>query len=171
MSKEIKMLIMDVDGTLTDGGIYMGENGELMKRFHARDGYGIHSILRENEIRPVVITGRSSTIVKNRCKELGIVDFIQQSEDKLKDASSLIKQYSLQWDEVACIGDDIPDLEIIKMAGLSGCPKDAAECVKNEVDYVSESKGGEGAVRDFIDWIVGRMNSDDISIHEKGNKG
>lgn len=165
MNSMIKMLIMDVDGTLTDGGIYIGENGETMKRFNVKDGYGIHNILKEYKIRPVVITGRCSTAVENRCRELGIVDLIQKSKDKLTDSLSLLKKYSLQWEEVACIGDDIPDLEIIKKSGLSGCPADAVDRVKQEVDYVSPYHGGDGAVRDFIEWIV--RNENDINCKSR----
>lgn len=154
----IKILVMDVDGTLTDGGIYISDRGEEFKRFNSKDGYGIHNILKENGIVPVIITGRKSLIVQNRCKELKISEVYQGCNDKLSVLCEVINKYGCSMDEVACIGDDLNDIEIIKMAGLSGCPADAVQRVKNEVDYISAYGGGHGAVRDFIEWIVERGN-------------
>lgn len=150
----IKYFVMDVDGTLTDGKIYMGQNGEVMKAFSIKDGAGIHDILFPAGISPVIITGRKSDIVINRCKELGIKEIYQDVSNKLD------KLYDITDDlkNVAYIGDDIGDLacmESIKEAGgIVGCPADAVEKVKKIVDYISPNKGGDGAVRDFIEWII-----------------
>lgn len=153
MSK-IRYLIMDVDGTLTDGKVYMSNSGELMKAFNIKDGCGIHDILVPAGITPVIITGRSSDIVLNRCKELGIDEVHQGVRNKIEKLLMITKDLST----VAYIGDDINDLscmEAIKAAGgLIGCPADAVERVKSIVNYISLYNGGDGAVRDFIEWLL-----------------
>lgn len=150
----IKYLVMDVDGTLTDGKIYMGPSGEVMKVFNIKDGFGIHDILPLKNIIPIIITGRSSDIVLNRCKELGITEVYQGVSNKIEKLESLVGNIS----SVAYIGDDINDLpcmEAVKKAGgIIGCPADAADRVKNLVDYTATHNGGDGAVRDFIEWLI-----------------
>lgn len=145
---------MDVDGTLTDGKVYMSNSGELMKAFNIKDGCGIHDILVPAGITPVIITGRSSDIVFNRCKELGIDEVHQGVRNKIEKLLMITKDLST----VAYIGDDINDLscmEAIKAAGgLIGCPADAVERVKSIVNYISLYNGGDGAVRDFIEWLL-----------------
>lgn len=150
----IKYFIMDVDGTLTDGKIYMSNNGEMMKAFNIKDGCGIHDILIPSGIIPIIITGRSSGIVLNRCKELGITEVYQGIKNKA------VKMFEITDDlaTVAYIGDDINDLscmEPIKEAGgIVGCPADAVEKVKEIADYIASRNGGQGAVRDFIEWLL-----------------
>lgn len=145
---------MDVDGTLTDGKIYMSASGELMKAFNVKDGCGIHDILIPAGITPVILTGRQSEIVAMRCKELGIVHIYQGVADKVRKISELFANFSV----VAYIGDDINDfscMTAVKAAsGIIACPADAAEKIKQIVDFIAPHKGGEGAVRDFIEWIV-----------------
>ena len=152
----IKYLVMDVDGTLTDGRIYMGNDGEMMKAFDIKDGCGIHDILIPAGIAPVIITGRSSKILENRCKELGITNLHQGIRNKIEKLLTITTDLSM----VAYIGDDINDLscmEPIKEAGgLVGCPADAVQKVINLADFVSKRNGGNGAVREFIEWIVER---------------
>ena len=154
MNKNIKYLVMDVDGTLTDGKIYMGNDGELCKAFNAKDSCGIHDIAIAASIVPVIITGRKSEIVLMRCKELGIKEVYQGVSNKIEKLLSVADDLS----EVAYIGDDINDLsamEAVKVAGgVVGCPSDAVKKVKGMADYVAEHKGGDGAVRDFIEWLV-----------------
>ncbi len=150
----IKYLVMDVDGTLTDGKIYMGQNGEVMKIFSIKDGCGIHDILIPTGIVPVIITGRDSQILLNRCKELGITEVYQGISDKVKKLQEIAEDLS----EVAYIGDDINDLkamnEVKRAGGVIGCPADAMENVKKIVDFVASHNGGDGAVRNFIEWLV-----------------
>lgn len=145
---------MDVDGTLTDGKIYMGNDGEMMKAFDIKDGCGIHDILIPAGITPVIITGRSSKILENRCKELGITNLHQGIRNKIEKLLTITTDLSV----VAYIGDDINDLycmEPIKEAGgLVGCPADAVQKVVDLADFVSKRNGGNGAVREFIEWIV-----------------
>ena len=146
---------MDVDGTLTDGKIYMGNDGEVMKAFNIKDGCGIHDILIPAGITPVIITGRSSKILENRCKELGITNLHQGIRNKVEKLLTITTDLST----VAYIGDDINDLscmEPIKEAGgLVGCPADAVQKVKNIADFISTRNGGNGAVREFIEWLLG----------------
>lgn len=150
----IKYLVMDVDGTLTDGKIYMGNNEEMMKAFSIKDGCGIHDILLPAGIIPVIITGRKSDIVVNRCREIGIETICQGVSNKIEKLLSITSNLS----EVAYIGDDINDLscmEPVKEAGgVIGCPKDAVKKIIELADFVAEHDGGNGAVRDFIEWIV-----------------
>ncbi len=160
MSKEnIKYLIMDVDGTLTDGKIYMGNDRELFKAFNIKDGCGIHDILIPAGIKPVIISGRKSTILENRCKELGITELHQNISNKVEKLDDILKEIKLSYSNVAYIGDDINDLSCMQSikehGGIVGCPADAIKKVINLADYVCSKNGGEGAVREFIDWILG----------------
>lgn len=152
--KNINYLVMDVDGTLTDGKIFMGSNGELCKAFNIKDGCGIHDILMPAGIIPIIITGRKSDIVLNRCKELGITEVYQGISDKVETLLSITSDLS----KAAYIGDDINDLACMcavkEAGGPIGCPADAAGKVLAVADYVAEHKGGDGAVRDFIEWLM-----------------
>ena len=150
----IKYLVMDVDGTLTDGKIYMGAHGEMMKAFNIKDGCGIHDIAIPGGIIPVIITGRTSEIVKKRCGELGIQQVYQGIKNKIEQLNSIAADLS----QVAYIGDDINDLSCMipvkEAGGVVGCPADAVERVKEISDFVALHNGGDGAVRDFIEWII-----------------
>lgn len=150
----IKYLVMDVDGTLTDGKIYMGTSGEMFKAFDIKDGCGIKDIAIPAGITPVIITARESAIVLNRCKELGITEVYQNVRDKIGKLNEITDDFS----KVAYIGDDILDLQCMQpvkdAGGLVGCPADAVEKVKAIADFIAEHDGGDGAVREFIEWIV-----------------
>lgn len=153
--KNIKYLVMDVDGTLTDGKIYIGNDGEAVKAFNIKDGCGIHDIAIPAGIEPVIITGRTSKILENRCKELGIRILYQGVSNKNEKLGTITKDYSV----VAYIGDDINDiscmLSIKEVGGIAGCPKDAVKKVIEIADFIASHNGGDGAVRDFIEWLVG----------------
>ena len=157
MSK-IKLLVMDVDGTLTDGKIYMGNNGEVMKAFDVKDGCGIKDILPTLGITPVIITGRVSKIVENRAKEIGITELHQGVRDKLAVLKEVSEKYNASPDEIAYIGDDINDLECIEYCGFTACPADAVEEVRQKVSFVCQNDGGKGAVRDFIKKLIFRVD-------------
>jgi 3-deoxy-D-manno-octulosonate 8-phosphate phosphatase (KDO 8-P phosphatase) len=150
----IKLLAMDVDGTLTDGKIYMGNDGEIMKVFDARDGYAVHELLPKHGITPVFITGRKSKIVENRAKELAVSLVYQNVSDKISQLKNILAEQGLSWQEAAFIGDDMSDLNCLKACGLSGCPDDAVESVKSTCSFVSKKRGGAGAVREFIEYII-----------------
>ena len=141
---------MDVDGTLTDGKIYMSAEGEMMKAFNIKDGYAI-AHLGEKKIVPVIITGRSSKILTKRCQELGIEELYQGIADKVAKLLAICKKYQIEPNNVAYIGDDLNDLECMKICGYSAAPADAAKEVLASVDYICKHRGGEGAVREFIE--------------------
>lgn len=155
---KIKLLVMDVDGTLTDGKIYIGAQGELMKAFDVRDGYAIAHILPGLEITPVIITGRKSEIVQERARELKITELYQGISDKLSQLKAVAEKYNVDVNEIAYIGDDLNDLECIQYCGVTACPKDAINEVKQSVDYVCNHEGGHGSVREFITWLSYREN-------------
>jgi 3-deoxy-D-manno-octulosonate 8-phosphate phosphatase (KDO 8-P phosphatase) len=152
--KKIKMFVTDVDGTLTDGKIYMGGSGEMFKAFDIKDGLGIHEILPDNGVITVILTGRRSDIVNQRARELEVKEVIQNSKDKKKSMDGLLEKYGIEYSEVAYIGDDTADEEAMKLCGLKGCPSDAADRIKKVSDYVCSRSGGNGAVREFIEWLV-----------------
>lgn len=149
----IKLLVMDVDGTLTDGRIYIGAQGEVMKAFDVRDGYAIAHILPQLGITPVIITGRSSAIVEQRAKELNITELYQGVADKLTKLKDVAEKFGATSDEVAYIGDDLNDLDCIRYCGMTACPADAVPEVWKAVDYICNHDGGSGAVREFIDHL------------------
>ena len=152
--KKIKYLVMDVDGTLTDGKIYMGNNSEVFKAFDIKDGCGIHDIAIPAGIIPIIITGRESKILINRCNEIGITEIHQGIRNKAEKLLSITSDLSL----VAYIGDDINDLSCMKTVksggGIIACPKNAVQKVRDISDYISGHDGGDGAVRDFIEWLT-----------------
>ena len=160
----IKYLIMDVDGTLTDGKIYMGESGELFKAFNIKDGCSIKDILPDYGIIPIVTTSRQSRILENRCRELAITRLHQNVRAKLEKLKEILTDFDkgsnteCGLENCAYIGDDILDIEcmqaIKEAGGVVGCPADAAKRVKDISDFVSGYNGGEGAVREFIEWLV-----------------
>lgn len=161
--KGIKFFVMDVDGTLTDGKIYMSDKGELFKAFNIKDGYGIHDILPLHGIIPVIITARSSIILANRCKELNITEYHQGCKQKYEKLISILEKYSARdnieytLNNIAYIGDDIIDLKcmtpIQEAGGFVGCPADSILEVTEIANYVCKRKGGDGAVREFIDYL------------------
>ncbi|MCX4353239.1 MAG: HAD-IIIA family hydrolase [Lachnospiraceae bacterium] len=156
--KDIKLLAMDVDGTLTDGKIYMANDGELMKAFDIKDGCAIHDILPQYGIKTAVITGRVSKIVENRAKELKIDYVFQGIKDKVSVLKTICGELGCDFAQTAYIGDDIIDIEVMKVCGVSGCPADAAKEVREICDFVAEKCGGNGAVREFSEWIVNNMH-------------
>lgn len=156
--KNIKYLVLDVDGTLTDGHIYMGQDGEIMKAFSAKDGYGLVHIAKPNGITPVIITGRVSKIVENRAKELGITEIHQGVADKYPKLLEILAKNGDEVSTCAYCGDDMNDYDCMKRiqeaGGLVGCPADACDEVIELADYVAKRDGGRGAVREFIEWLV-----------------
>lgn len=163
-SNQIKFLVMDVDGTLTDGKIYMSATGEAFKVFDIKDGCGIKDILPEYGIVPVIITARNSEILKRRCDELSIENLYQGIRNKIDKLDEILKEFSLidgveyTYKNVAYIGDDILDLQCMKpvkdAGGLVGAPCDAVKSVIEISDFISTKYGGSGAVREFIEFIV-----------------
>jgi N-acylneuraminate cytidylyltransferase len=151
--KNIKLLAMDVDGVLTDAGMYYSENGDELKRFNTRDGMGISLLQREGVII-AIITGENTEIIERRSKKLNIKEVFQGVKDKKEIIISLCGKYNIEREEVAYIGDDINDLEVIKFVGLGATVADGMKVVKEHSKYVTSLKGGEGAVREFCEYIL-----------------
>ncbi|PKL51766.1 MAG: phenylphosphate carboxylase subunit delta [Nitrospira bacterium HGW-Nitrospira-1] len=153
IAKGIKLLILDVDGVLTDGGIILDNKGNEYKSFHVRDGHGIKMLIQAG-IHVAIITGRHSKVVERRAHELGITEVFQKCHDKRIAYKKLIEQYSLKDKEVAYIGDDMVDVPIMAMAGLPVAVADATEETKECALFVTKSRGGRGAVREVSDFIL-----------------
>jgi 3-deoxy-D-manno-octulosonate 8-phosphate phosphatase (KDO 8-P phosphatase) len=149
----IKAVLLDVDGVMTDGKLYYTKNGEEIKTFNVRDGLGIKLLLKE-KITLGIISGRNSDPLLKRLNELGIIHRFLGSTDKSRDFQNFLKDSKLTKYEVAYIGDDLPDLAILRSCGLSACPADAPPEVISLVDYVSPKKGGDGVVRDVAEYIL-----------------
>ena len=149
----IKLVLLDVDGTLTDGGIYRGNNGEELKRFNVKDGYAIVNAQKLG-IEFGIITGRKSELVEIRAKELKIKYLYQGISEKTVILEEIMKKDGLSKEEIAYMGDDLNDLLIMKQVGLSGTPKDAVDEVIQVANFVSKKNGGSGAVREFIEHIL-----------------
>ncbi len=152
--KKIKLLAMDCDGVLTDGGMYYTEAGDEVKKFNAKDGMGI-GLLHKRGIITAVITGENTSIVTSRAQKLGIENVFLGCGDKLAAMKDLLKEHGLTLDEAAFIGDDINDIELLGNVGVSFSVSDAMECVKSSVDYVAAARGGQGAVREIAEVIMG----------------
>lgn len=149
----IKLVLLDVDGTLTDGGIYRGNNVEELKRFNVKDGYVIVNAQKLG-IEFGIITGRKSELVEIRSNELKIKYLYQGISEKTVILKEIMQKTELKKEEIAYMGDDLNDILIMKQSGLTGAPKDAADEVIQIADFVSEKNGGSGAVREFVEYIL-----------------
>jgi 3-deoxy-D-manno-octulosonate 8-phosphate phosphatase (KDO 8-P phosphatase) len=149
----IEMIVLDVDGCLTDGRIYYTDAGEEVKAFSVKDGLGISAWVRLGK-KVAIITGRRSKIVERRAKELGVTHLHQGVKDKKTLLASLIEQEGLNWGQVAAIGDDWNDIGMLESVGWSFTPADGAKPIQERVQTRLISKGGRGAVREMIDKIL-----------------
>ena len=152
-AQHIKLLICDVDGVMSDGVIYQGNNGEELKAFNVRDGYGIRCLLTSN-IEVAIITGRKAKLLEDRCATLGITHLYQGQSDKLLAFRELLDKLALQASEVAYIGDDLIDWPVMAEVGLSVAVADAHPVLLPRADYVTRIAGGRGAVREICDLIL-----------------
>ena len=155
---KVKLIILDVDGVLTDGKLIIGSDGTEYKEFNVKDGMGI-SLARYAGIKTAIITGRTSKAVEIRAEELKINHLYQGIHNKKDILDLLLNQENLKYNEVAFIGDDINDLGIIELVGLSFAPNDAVNYVKNKVNHVLNSNGGHGAVREMVEHILEKQNA------------
>jgi len=149
----IELIVLDVDGCLSDGKITYTNSGDEIKSFDVKDGLAIASWIRL-EKNVAIITGRKSKIVEIRAKELGIKYFYQGVRDKLEKLDELLDNLGLEYKNIAVIGDDLNDYKILKKAGLSFAPQNGSESVRDIVDIVLQNRGGEGAVREMIEEIL-----------------
>ncbi len=152
-ARKVELLVLDVDGVLTDGGLYYGAEGEVMKRFNARDGHGL-TLARRVGLRSAVLTARRSQIVQVRGEELGISPVFQGRKDKLSGFEELLAETGLAPEQTAYVGDDLNDLGPLALAGLSACPADACNEVRRAVHYVARAPGGHGAVREIVELLL-----------------
>lgn len=153
--QRISLVILDVDGVLTDGGIYYGEQGQTLQRFHVHDGQGI-KVLQKQGIEVVIVTSHSSEAVSRRAQELGIVSVYQGVVDKATRVSEIIQERGLSWGEVAYVGDDVTDLPIMERVGLPIAVANAVDEVKRVSKCVTSKSGGQGAVREVCDILLQR---------------
>lgn len=154
----IRLFVMDVDGTLTDGTITYTADGVELKSFHARDGAGI-KLLPDAGIVPAIVSGRSSAATQRRAKELGITHVVEGVHDKLPYVDEMRRKMDLPWEAVAFMGDDLTDIPPMRRAGFSAAPKDAAPEVCRIATYVSTHPGGRGAVREAIETLLRRQGA------------
>jgi 3-deoxy-D-manno-octulosonate 8-phosphate phosphatase (KDO 8-P phosphatase) len=152
-AQKIKLLLLDVDGVLTDGKLYYGNSGEEMKGFDIQDGLGI-KLLQKGNIQVGIITGRISSLLQRRADELGISPVIQGREDKLTALNELLPSLGITLDEIAFIGDDLPDLAVIKRVGLGITVANAGSTLAAEANWQTVSTGGNGAVREVAEMIL-----------------
>ncbi|MBC5763741.1 KdsC family phosphatase [Ramlibacter albus] len=149
----IKVAFFDVDGVLTDGGIYYSDQGETLKRFHTLDGHGL-KMLQKGGITPAVITGRDSAPLRKRLEGLGVVDVHYGTETKQPAAEATLKSLGLDWSQAAAIGDDWPDLPVLARCAFAAAPPHAHAEVKAAARYVTHAPAGMGAAREFCDLLL-----------------
>ncbi len=158
-ASKIKLLLTDCDGVLTDGGVYYSGNGEEMKKFNIRDGMGVERLRNLANIETGIITGELSLSVKKRAEKLKISELHLGIKDKSSLLLEILLKKNLSSEQIAYIGDDVNDLEIMKVVGLTACPSDAISFVKNLANYICENKGGDGAFREFAELIIQHKNT------------
>lgn len=149
----IRVAFFDVDGVLTDGGLYFSESGETLKRFNTLDGHGL-KLLRQAGIEPVVITGRDSKPLRVRLQALGVTRAVFGTEDKLPAAQAMLDALGLEWSQAAAIGDDWPDLPVMQRAAFACAPANAHAQALALAQHVTRARGGEGAGREFCDLLL-----------------
>ena len=152
-AQDVRIAFFDIDGVLTDGGVFFSEHGETLKRFSILDGYGL-KLLRTAGIVPAVITGRDSKPLRVRLAALGIEHVRYGTEDKLPAAEAMLAQLGFGWGEAAAIGDDWPDLPVLGRVAFAAAPANAHAEVRAIVHHVTTARGGEGAAREFCDLLL-----------------
>jgi len=157
----IELIVLDVDGCLTDGKIIYTNSGDEIKHFNVKDGLAISAWTKKLGKKAAIITGRKSKIVEKRAKELHITHLYQNVEKKYEVLENILKKENLTFNQVAVIGDDINDYNMLKSAGLSFCPNDASKYIKDIVNVVCSSNGGEAVVREMIEYIFQYYNMED----------
>lgn len=163
------MLLLDVDGVMTNGQVLLMPNGDEVKTFSILDGFGIVCAMKMG-IRVGIISGRASPSLKLRCEELQIEDLYMDTMEKLPVLEELSAKHNLPYDLIAFIGDDVPDLPVLERIGLSVAPQNAHDDVKSRVDLVLQKRGGEGAVREFVDFLLQAQGKDKILLQKFSSK-
>jgi 3-deoxy-D-manno-octulosonate 8-phosphate phosphatase (KDO 8-P phosphatase) len=153
-ASKIKLLLTDCDGVLTDAGVYYSEHGEEMKRFSMRDGMGVERLRKLANVEVGIITGENSQPLARRAAKLQITELHLGCKDKLRTLRHIADSYQLRLAEIAFIGDDLNDEEVLRAVGLSACPADAMQEIKGIADYRCRNYGGHGAFREFAEFII-----------------
>lgn len=153
LAKQIKLIIFDIDGVLTDGSLFLGDDGEEYKAFNSKDGHGIRMLI-ECGLQPAIITGRKSNLVKHRMHDLGVEIVFQGYRDKRPAFKELLKKTGLKPGQIAYVGDDVVDLPVMTQVGLAIAVQDAHAFVLEHADYVTKQSGGKGAAREVIESIL-----------------
>ncbi|ALE52406.1 3-deoxy-D-manno-octulosonate 8-phosphate phosphatase [Candidatus Thioglobus autotrophicus] len=162
-AKKIKLIIFDVDGVLTDGGLYFSDEGIELKRFNSLDGLGI-KLLKKSGVEPAVISARDTPNVAHRMNNLGIEHFYQGQNDKLIAFNELLKKLSLKAEQVAYVGDDVIDLPVMRNIGLPIAVANAHDLVKDNACLITQKRGGHGAVREACDFILKAQDNYDSAM-------
>ena len=152
--KTIRWVLTDCDGVLTDAGVYYGPDGERLKRFNMRDGMGVERLRTLTGIDVGIVTGETSAIVAARARKLNIVELHSGARDKLAVLQAFMERLGLHPAEIAYIGDDVNDLAVLPIVGVSACPADAVASVKKVVNYVCQLPGGHGCFRELAELII-----------------
>ncbi len=152
-ARAVELVVLDVDGVLTDGGLYYGPSGEAMKRFDVRDGHGI-VLGRIVGLRTAILTARRGDIVVARAAELQIAPVVQGEKDKAQGLRRLLSEAGVEAERAAYMGDDVNDLAPLSMVGLAACPSDAAVEVKRSCHFIAQEAGGRGAVRELYEFLI-----------------
>ena len=153
MAKNIKLVLLDVDGVLTDGRLYYGNSGEELKAFDIQDGLGI-KLLQKGGVKVGIITGRRSALLQRRAEELAISPLVQGREDKWLALNEMMEDLGVSLKEIAFVGDDLPDLAVIKRVGLGITPANGSHIVASQADWQTKNSGGDGAVREVAELIL-----------------
>jgi 3-deoxy-D-manno-octulosonate 8-phosphate phosphatase (KDO 8-P phosphatase) len=153
--QKLRMIIMDVDGTLTDGSLYYGPSGETFKRFNVKDGMAIHRVLKQHPVKMGFLSASTAeAIIRQRAEALGVSHVYAGKRPKTKVVESWLGELAISWKQIAYVGDDLSDLEVMKKAGFAACPADAARDVKNAADYILKKPGGEGCIRELLEEVL-----------------
>ncbi len=158
VAASIRLLVLDVDGVMTDGRLHFGPRGEMVKLFHVRDGFGIQQV-RKAGIDVAVISGRKSAMVAVRCRELGVTHVFQGQKDKLAAFDRLRSRLDVSSSACACVGDDVPDVPLMRKVGLAFAVADAHSEARNAAHIVTALPGGHGAVREVCDYLLAARKS------------
>jgi len=151
--KAIDFLILDVDGVLTDGKIIIDDHGNETKQFHVRDGHGI-KLLQRAGVEVMLLTGRISGVVTHRARELGIEEVYQGAKNKVEVLETILQKRAISGNTIAYVGDDVVDIPVFNRVGFAAAVADAAELAKEAADYLTEHRGGDGAVREVCELII-----------------
>ncbi|MCU0327598.1 MAG: HAD-IIIA family hydrolase [Chitinophagales bacterium] len=154
----LKWIFTDIDGVMTDTGVYYSDQGEMLKKFNLKDGMACERLRLFTDIKIGFITGENSQIVARRAEKLKIDKVFLGIKDKKQVLGDFLLENNIQWDEIAYIGDDMNDIEVLELAGISACPADAFSWILPKVDYICQNIGGQGCFREYVEWLLSFTN-------------